>query len=229
MNVLKRIIDAVRGGALGIAELVSDANGIAALEQQLFEVEDNLNQVKHELTEVMAKQMRASREIAGLQISISEKETEVSAALDRLDEAEALKIAEKISALDKDLESQQQVHTIFLGHVARLRALVSKTERQVKDYQRQLHMVKTTESLQKASTAIAENFSANKGKMHSARDSLDLIQQRQQRSLDLLEAEAELNQETEDKTLDERLEMAGISDATISAQAVLDRIRSRRS
>lgn len=229
MNVLKRIIDAVRGGALGIAELVSDANGIDALEQQLFKVEDNLNQVKHELTEVMAKQMHASREIAGLQISINEKETEASAALDRADEAEALRIAEKISALDKELDSEQQIHTIFLGHVARLRALVSKTERQVKDYRRQLHMVKTTESLQKASTAITENFSSSKGKMHSARDSLDIIQQRQQRSLDLLEAESELSEETEEKTLNERLEMAGISDATISAQAVLDRIKSRRS
>ena len=229
MNVLKRIIDAVRGGALGIAELISEGNGIEALEHQLLEVQDNLNLVKHELTEVMAKQMHASREIASLKIAISEKEQELGAALDRNDEAQALVIAETISVLDKELESEQQVHTIFLGHVSRLRAMVSKTERQIKDYQRQLHMVKTTESLQKASTAIAENYTASKGKMHSARDSLDIIQQRQQRALDLLEAEEELEAQTGHKTLDERLENAGITEATMSANAVLDRIKSSRS
>ena len=44
-----------------------------------------------------------------------------------------------------------------------------------------------------------------------------------------VEAEEELEAQTGHKTLDERLENAGITEATISANAVLDRIKSSRS
>ncbi|MFT7243812.1 MAG: phage shock protein A [Candidatus Azotimanducaceae bacterium] len=229
MNVLKRIIAAVRGGALGMADFLSDTNGINALEHQLIEVQGNLSKVKQDLTDVMGKQMHSSREMSMLKMVVKQHELDAGAALDRSEEAEALKIAQKIAELDVELEEQQQVHTLFSAHVARLRSLVNKTERQIKDYQRQLSMVRTTESIQKASTAIAQNYAASNHKILSARDSLDQIQKRQRRTLDLLEAAEELEEETGEKTLDERLELAGIVDSNINADAVLKRIKSERS
>ncbi|MFT5561443.1 MAG: phage shock protein A [Candidatus Azotimanducaceae bacterium] len=229
MNVLKRIIAAVRGGALGVADLLSDTDGINALEHQLIEVQGNLSKVKQDLTDVMGKQMHSSRESTTLKMTIKQRELEAGAALDRADEAQALIIAQKIAELDVELEEQEQIHTLFSGHVARLRSLVNKTERQIKDYQRQLSMVRTTESIQKASTAIAQNYAASNHKILSARDSLEQIQKRQRRTLDLLEAAEELEEATGEKTLDERLEQAGIVESKINANTVLNRIKSDRS
>ncbi|MFT4799261.1 MAG: phage shock protein A, partial [Candidatus Azotimanducaceae bacterium] len=104
MNVLKRIIAAVRGGALGVADLLSDTDGINALEHQLIEVQGNLSKVKQDLTDVMGKQMHSSRESTTLKMTIKQRELEAGAALDRADEAQALIIAQKIAELDVELE-----------------------------------------------------------------------------------------------------------------------------
>ena len=229
MSLFKEIVAAVRDGARSVTEFVSEQNGVSALEQDIQSLGSDLLKAKEDLTDAMAKQMHSSRELSSLKIEIVNREQQARVALDQENEALALKIAQSIAELDADLEEHEQVNTIFSGHVARLRSLVYKTERQIKDYERQLEMVKTTESIQKASEAISSNYAANNTKMLSARDSLDRIKQRQQRSLDILEAEQELLAETGEKTLKERLEQAGITDSQVSAHAVLNRIKADKS
>lgn len=228
MSVLKRLIDAVRGGARDMAELISSGSGGARLEQDLMEVQSGLLNVKQELTEVMSKHMHASRQVVTLKMQISELETEVNAALDQEDDSMALAVAEKISELDTVLQEEVHTQKMFAGHVARLKTLVRKTERQVSDYERQITMIKTAESLQRASDAISQNYASSSNKIHSARDTLEQIKKRQQRTLDLMEAEQEVEATMGDKTLEQQFEMAGITEAKMNAKAVLDRIKSRR-
>lgn len=225
MSFMKDIVEAIRGGAKGVSDLLSEQNGISALQQEIQSVNEDMLKAKEDLTEAIAKHMHSSREISALKIEIAEREDQARAALDQEDESLALKLAEVIAELDADLAEQEQVNTIFSGHVARLRSLVNKTERQIKDYERQLQMVKTTESIQKASAAISSNYQTNSSKMLSARDSLERIKQRQQRTLDEMEAEQELLAETGEKTLEERLEQAGISSSKINANSVLNRLK----
>lgn len=229
MSLLKDIVEAVRGGAKGVAEFLSEKNGIESLEQEIQFVAAGLLKSREDLTEAISKQMHSSREITSLKMTISERENQARQALAQENEELALKIAEAIAELDADLEEQEQVNAIFAGHVARLRTLVGKTERQIKDYERQLEMVKTTESIQKASAAISSNYASSSTKMLSARDSLERIKERQQRSLDIMEAEQELLAATGEKTLEERLEQAGIPESKASANAVLNRLKSDNS
>ncbi len=225
MSLLKDIVEAVRGGAQGVADFLSEKNGIESLEQEIQSVAADLLKAREDLTDAISKHMHSSREISALKMTITERENQAREALAKKEEALALKIAEVIAELDDDLTEQEQVNTIFSGHVARLRTLVSKTERQIKDYERQLEMVKTTESIQKASEAISNNYSSSNSKILSARDSLERIKERQQRSLDIMEAEQELLAKTGEKTLEERLEQAGISEGRASANAVLNRLK----
>jgi phage shock protein A len=164
-----------------------------------------------------------------LQGEIAEHEAYVTQALDKGDENLALEIAEKISQLEVDLAEQQQVHDTFANHVTRLKVLVKKTERQIKDYERQLSMVKTTESVQKASAAITDNFSSSNSKILSAKDSLDRIKKRQQDNFDRLAAAEELESENSDKSLSDKMKAAGIGEETTNASSVLDRIKAKRS
>ncbi|MDA9285957.1 PspA/IM30 family protein [Pseudomonadales bacterium] len=225
MSILKKIMTAVRGGAREMGELVVDANGIRIFEQEIREAQTHLRKAKYDLTDVMAKAMQASRQIQSLHHEIDEHEGFVVRAIEQGDEALALSIAEKISRLETDLEEQREVQVTFSGQVERLRSLVSKTERQIREFERQLSMLKTTESVQKASNAIADNFAASSSKMHSARDSLARIKQRQQEKFDQMSAAETVQSETMDESLTDKLRSAGMIQDKTSAKQVLARIK----
>ena len=228
MSVLKKIMTAFRGGARELGESIVDANATRIFEQEIKDAENHLRKAKQDLTDVMAKQMQAGRRVESLKQQITEHEGYAGQALEKGNEELALEIAEKIARLEGDLAEEQQVHESFSGHVVRLKDLVKKTERQVKDYERQLSMVKTTESVQKASAAITDNFASSNSKILSAKDSLERIKQRQQNTFDRLAAAEQLEAENSDKSLEERMKAAGIAgDEGKSANAVLDRIRAK--
>ncbi|MDA0789174.1 MAG: PspA/IM30 family protein [Proteobacteria bacterium] len=228
MSVLKKIMTAFRGGAREVGESIVDANATRIFEQEIKDAENHLRKAKQDLTDVMAKQMQAGRRVESLKQQITEHEGYAGQALEKGNEELALEIAEKIARLEGDLAEEQQVHESFSGHVVRLKDLVKKTERQVKDYERQLSMVKTTESVQKASAAITDNFASSNSKILSAKDSLERIKQRQQNTFDRLAAAEQLEAENSDKSLEERMKAAGIAgDEGKSANAVLDRIRAK--
>ena len=229
MSILKKIMTAVRGGAREIGELVVDANGTRIFEQEIKDAQSHLDKARQDLTDVMAKQMQASRQVESLKTEISEHEDYAGQALDKGDEGLALEIAEKITQLEADLAEQQQVHESFACHVNRLKELVKKTGRQIKEYERQLCMVKTTESVQKASAAITDNFASSNSKMVSAKDSLERIKKRQQNKFDRLEAAEILEAENSDKGLEDRMKAAGIGEQQSSANSVLDRIKAKKS
>lgn len=225
MSILKKIMTAVRGGAREMGELVVDANGIRIFEQEIREAQTHLRKAKYDLTDVMAKAMQASRQIQSLHHEIDEHEGFVVRAIEQSDEALALSISEKISGLETDLEEQREVQVTFSGQVEHLRSLVSKTERQIRKFERQLSMLKTTESVQKASAAIADNFAASSSKMHSARDSLARIKQRQQEKFDQMSAAETVQSETMDESLTDKLRSAGMIQDKTSAKQVLARIK----
>lgn len=228
MDILKKIMTAIRGGAREVGELVVDANGTRIFEQEIKDAQVHLNRARQDLTAVMANQMQAGRKVESLKTEISEHEGYAGQALDKNDEELALEIADKIANLDTELAEQAEVHKNYSVHVDRLKGLVKKTERQLKEYERQLSMVKTTESVQKASAAITDNFASSNSKMLSAKDSLERIKKRQQDNYDRLAAAEELEAENSDKSLNDKMKAAGIGEQDKNANSVLERIRANR-
>ena len=228
MGILKKIMTAIRGGAREVGELVVDANGTRIFEQEINDAQVHLNRARQDLTSVMANQMQAGRKVESLKTEISEHEGYAGQALDKNDEVLALEIADKIANLETDLAEQTEVHTSYSGHVGRLKDLVKKTERQIKEYERQLNMVKTTESVQKASAAITDNFASSNSKIISAKDSLERIKKRQQDNYDRMAAAEELEAENSDKGLEDKMKAAGIGEQDTNANSVLERIRANR-
>jgi phage shock protein A len=228
MGILKKIMTAIRGGAREVGELVVDANGTRIFEQEINDAQVHLNRARQDLTSVMANQMQAGRKVESLKTEISEHEGYAGQALDKNDEVLALEIADKIANLETDLAEQTEVHKSYSVHVERLKGLVKNTERQIKEYERQLNMVKTTESVQKASAAITDNFASSNSKIISAKDSLERIKKRQQDNYDRMAAAEELEAENSDKGLEDRMKAAGIGDQDTNANSVLERIRANR-
>jgi len=227
MSIFKKIITAVRGGAREAGEAIVDANATRIFEQEIRDSEKHITLAKRDLTEVMAKQMQAERELAQLQASIKEHEGYAMQALNQGNQPLAIEVAEKISELESSAADQQQANESYLKSADRLKELIKKSERQLTDYKRQLSMVKTTESVQKATSAITDNFTASNSKLLNAKDSLERIKQKQTMFDDQLKAAEQLSAENSDSSLQAKLQQAGIGAQQSSAQSILDRLKTK--
>ncbi len=228
MSIFKKIMTAIRGGASEVGEAIIDSNATRIFEQEIRDAENHLTKAKRDLTGVMAEQMSANREVDRLQREINEHEGYAGQALEKGDETLALAVAEKIANLESDLANQQQALESFTGSANRLKELVKKSERQVGEHKRQLSMVKTTESVQKATSAITDNFSSSNSKLLSAKDSLERIKAKQQKFDDKMRAAEVLESENSDNSLAAQLKEAGIGEQSSSANSVLDRIKAKQ-
>jgi len=229
MSIFKKIMTAFRGGASEVGEAIVDANATRIFEQEIRDAENHLTKAKRDLTEVMAQQMAANREVERLTREVSEHEGYAAQALEKGNEALALQVAEKIASLETELSTQQQSLTSYEANANRLKELVRKSERQLSEHKRQLSMVKTTERVQKATSAITDNFSASNSKLLNAKDSLERIKAKQQKFDDQMKAAEVLEAESGDGALEAQLKAAGIGQADNSANSVLDRIKAKQS
>jgi len=228
MSIFKKIMTAIRGGASEAGEAIIDANATRIFEQEIRDAENHLTKAKRDLTGVMAEQMAAQRDVDRLEREITEHEGYAGQALEKGDETLALAVAEKIAHLEGELAAKQQALASFSGSADRLKELVKKSERQVAEHKRQLSMVKTTESVQKATSAITDNFSSSNSKLLSAKDSLERIKAKQQKFDDKMKAAEVLESEDSDTSLAAQLKAAGIGAQDNSANSVLDRIKAKQ-
>jgi len=228
MSIFKKIMTAIRGGATEVGEAIVDSNATRIFEQEIRDAENHLTKAKRDLTGVMAQQMASSREVDRIKREIVEHEGYAVQALEKDDQALALAVAEKISALESELTTQQQALDSFEGNANRLKELVKKSERQVAEYKRQLSMVKTTESVQKATSAITDNFSSSNSKLLNAKDSLERIKAKQQKFDDQMKAAEVLASEDSDASLEAKLKAAGIGNTDSNANSVLERLKAKQ-
>lgn len=229
MSIFKKIMTAIRGGASELGETIVDANSTRIFEQEIRDAENHLTKAKRDLTGVMAQQMSANREVDRLKREVAEHEGYAMQAMEKGDEELALAVAEKIANLESELSTQQQALDSFSGSADRLKDLVKKSERQVGEYKRQLSMVKTTESVQKATSAITDNFSSSNSKLLNAKDSLERIKAKQQKFDDQMKAAEVLESENSDKSLEAQLKAAGIGGASDNnANSVLARLKAKQ-
>ena len=227
MSILKKLFTAVRGGAREVGESIVDANGIRIFEQEIADAKNALAKAKKSLTEVMAKEMQTKRKISALDDSITEHENYATQALEQGNEALALEIAEKIGDFETEKDEHQQVLNGFSQHVVVLKQQVKEAEKSIKENQRQLTMVKTTESVQKATMAVNSTLNTNDSSMVNARQSLERIKQRQQDRQDQLGAAKELEAAQNGDDLKAKLAEAGIG-ATNKSSDILDRIKAKQ-
>ena len=227
MSILRKIATAIRGGAREAGEAIVDANAVRILEQEIKDSEEHLSKAKHNLTEVMAQRMQVARKVSTLQSEIREHEAYTEQALEKGDEALALEVAEKVADMEQQLSEQEEVHATYRGHVSKLKTQIHQAEKQVKEFQRQFSMVKTTESVQKATSAISDNFTSSNSSILGASNTLERIKAKQQMKEDKLSAANELTSGG-DADLQSKLKSAGIGEKSASANSVLDRIKAKK-
>ncbi|MDQ6993067.1 MAG: PspA/IM30 family protein [Mariprofundus sp.] len=227
-NIFQKLVTLVRGGATKAGEAIIDANAITIFEQEIKDGQSNLDKAKKDLTLVMAKSMEAGRKISGLKENIAKHEGYVEKALGKGDEALALEVAGKIAEFEGELQIQEGAKAQFDTHIKRLKSQIKDTQQGLDKMTRELTMVKTTDSVQKASQAISQNYANSGSKALSAKESLNRIKARQQETEDRLAAGEVLRAEFEGESLEDKLRESGIVEDNSGAGSVLDRIKAKQ-
>jgi len=227
MGLLNKLITAVRGGAREVGENIVDANAIRIYQQEIEDARKNLGRAKRDLTQVMAKEMQTAREIRRLQEEITKYEAHAISALNKGNEALAEEVAQQIATLEQELSVQTNARSQFTSHIERLKALMKKTEATIREHERELAMVRTTESVQKATRSISNNYGAGASKLLDAKSSLDRIKARQRNLDDRMAAADALESDSGMGSLDEKLKAAGIGDKNSARSDVMARLRQK--
>lgn len=225
MSLLSKIFTAIRGGATEAGQAVVDKNAIRILEQEIRDAENYMDKAKRDLTEVMAKEMQAGRRVEEINKEVSKYEEYAKQALAKGDETLALEIATKIADIQAELQLKKKEKESFAGHVVRLKDMIRKTNASLSDMKRQMVMVKTTDSVHKATKTITDNYASSGSKMLSAKESLDRIKQRQQDYEDRMSAGEALQDEFTGQSLEDKLADAGLSGNQNSANDILAKLK----
>jgi len=228
MNIFKKLMTAVRGGASEVGEAIIDTQAIRILEQELRDSKAALDEAKTNLTAIMAERMGVERKVSGLNDSIKEHEGYAFQALDKGDEDLAGEVAGKISDFEHELNIQQGILDGYETKVTNLKKLIRQTDRNIQAMDREISVVKTTERVQEANDLASAKFSGSDSSLRSATDSLERIKERQQKREDQAAAAMELEAEQKGDDLNERLEKAGIVESESSGASVLERLKKQR-
>jgi len=227
-GVMSKIWTAIRGGAREAGESIVDANGIRIFEQEIRDAQGNIAKAKSSLTEVMARKMQSARKLNQLNEQIKEHEGYATQALNKGDESLAMEVAQKISDFEQQRNEQQTIVAQLESQIDQLKKHVQAAEKTIADHERELAIVKTTESVQKATIQVTDNLSANNSGLTSARQSLERIKKRQTMRQDKMEAGDILSAELAGSDLTSKLKAAGITEGDSNANAVLARLKAAK-
>lgn len=224
MSVWKKLITAVRGGVNEAAEAVADSQALRILDQEIRDAKAELRQSDNALTQIMAKRKLAQQRVDSLRQSIGEYESHAVAANDKGDRQLALDCAQKVVGLRAQMDTEQQYVDQFTGSEQDLRRNISQAKSNLRRMEQQVDIVKATESVQKAQTAVSSRHLGANSKMKTAAESLTRIQDRQKERQAQFEAASELAEAESGDELEKRLKAAGIAGSEASADDELARI-----
>jgi phage shock protein A len=228
MSVITKIMTLVRGSAREIGESVVDANATRIYEQEVLESKASIASAKSELAGVMAKEMQTARSIEKLRVEALRFEGLAIEALDKSQEALAEEVAGKIGALEQELQEQTKAHANFVMQVSRLKDLIKTAEARVREHEREVGVVKTTESVYRATQSISQTLGQGGSKLVSARESLERIKQRHEDMADRMAAAEQLDHEMSHQSLEKKLTAAGIGDESRRQSDIMARIRAKQ-
>ena len=226
--MLSKIMTALRGKANETGQVVVDSQALRILDQEIRDSEHHLKQSKTELARLMGQRQLNSNKADTLEGKISELEKSAEAALDKGEEALAVEVAERMVAMQDELDAERNIVSEYDASIENLRGAVRNTENQLRQLKQQVSVVKATESAQKAQSAVAARHSGQNSAMGSAMESLERIRERQQLNSAQMQAAEQMAAEETGSSLDSRLKAAGIGASDRKAEDVLARLKAKK-
>ncbi|MDO6708315.1 PspA/IM30 family protein [Photobacterium sp. 1_MG-2023] len=228
MSVWKKLFTAVRGGANEAAEAVVDSQALRILDQEIREAKEELRRSDEALVKIVAKRKMSQQKVESFNLGITEYEAYARNAMDKGQQDLALECAQKVANLRNEQQTEQTYLDQFNKSEQSLRSNIAQAKDKLRQLEQQVDVVKATEAVQKAQSAVSASQVGANTKMHTAASSLERIKQRQAEKAAQLEASAEMAEEQSGSALDKKLADAGLkSGGQASAEDELARILGR--
>lgn len=227
MSLLQKIFTLFRGTAHEAGQAVVDKNAIRILDQEIRDAGNDLVRSKEELTKVMAQRQLLANRMGDRNAKKAEYEGYIAGALRKGDEALAREVAERLATVETDLKHDTQTLEQYDGSIRQLKQAIADTERKLARVRQQVDSVKATEAVQRAQGAIAARHAGATGKVTTALDSLERIQQQQAERGARMQAAAQLEAAGGDAELNAKLANAGLLASESSVDNILERFRDR--
>ena len=192
-NTLQKIIKAIRDDSRLLSEAVLDTDGTQKFADEIDQAKHSINSAKQELLDVMAKELQTVRKIELTESQKLTAEAKVKQALAQADEKQAWQLAQNVVDMEQDISMLAQVKKSCALYIAQLKSQMERSERHIKDVERQLTMIKTTENVQQATAAITKKFTEVDAKLWSVKQSISSIRDKQQSAERINECEPKPN------------------------------------
>ena len=227
MNLWSKLMTALRGGANEVGAAIVDAQALRILDQEIRDAEEELNNSRDSLAEMMARQKVSEQKCTTLNSKIAEFEDYAIQALEKNDESLAHDLAEKIATMENQLNIEKNAHNEYKKSIESLRHAIKQADSNIKQLKHQVDTVRATENVQRAQDAVAQRYSGSHSRLATAKESLERIKEKQKLKSAQFNAAQELAEDVSDDTLQNRLEAAGITPGSLNGDAVLARLKSK--
>lgn len=228
MGLWGKLLTAIRGGATEAGEAIVDSQALRILDQEIRDADTAVGEARRELTKVIAQHKMSVDRVAEFDKKIADLESKAMAALAANREDLAAEVAKAIADLTNDRETEAKMAANFSASVEKMKKDVAKAEAHIKSLRQQVDTAKARESVQRAQVSASVASGGASGKLATAVDTLNRLQQRQELRSKELEAQEEMAEAASGSDLDRKLREAGVIADPSSANAVLERLRERQ-
>lgn len=228
MSLWGKLMTAIRGGASEVGEAIVDSQALRILDQEIRDAESAVGEARRELTTVIAQHKMSADRVAEYDKKIADLESKALAALAANREDLATEVAEAIASLTNDRDAEAKMAADFGASVEKMKKDVAKAEARIKSLRQQVDTAKARESVQRAQVSASVASGGASGKLATAVDTLNRLQERQELRSKELEAQEEMAEAANGSDLDRKLREAGVIADPGSANAVLERLRERQ-
>lgn len=228
MSIWNKLMTAIRGGATEVGEAIVDQQALRILDQEIRDADTAVRTGRDELVKLIARHKGAVDRVEAHDRKIADLETKAMAALDANREDLATEIAELIAAATAERNNDQALATELGASVERMKKDLAKAETRIKSLRNQVDTAKARESVQRAQVSASVASGTADGKLSTAVDTLNRLQQRQEQRARELEAREEMAEAVSGSDLDRRLREAGVIADPGNSNAVLERLKAQR-
>ncbi len=229
MSIWNKLMTAIRGGATEVGEAIIDQQALRILDQEIRDADAAVHAGRNEMVTLIARHKGAVDRVAAHDRKIADLETKALAALDANREDLATEIAELIAAATVERDNEQALAAEFGTSVERMKKDLAKADARIKSLRNQVDTAKARESVQRAQVSASVASGSADGKLSTAVDTLNRLQQRQEQRAHELEAREEMEEAASGSDLDRRLREAGVIADPGNSNAVLERLKAQRS
>ncbi len=223
--MFETIITLMRGaGAQGREKLI-DANAVLLLEQKIRDIETQHDGSKRTLAAMIAQVKSLKRSAGALQKSTDDLERRAMEAMAAKRDKLASQAAQAIADNENELDGKRKAIENLETEVARLRALVERTNRRRLELRQGLVVARHTDYARKSRVGMLKSLNKGQHSVQEAEQMLENILNRTEAEEALNEYE-QLNDELSGNAITEKLDEAGFgSPLKVRADDVLARLK----